>query len=544
MLSAVVFYSVLFSGLFLLPAALIFLLLSFIDHEHRLWDRFEMFADPLANRFIRARWVMLLRGRCPHLVAFVVRRFDPRDPWGLRATISLGFLLLGAHFLREVVRELVGKDPLMTLDLRLHNSVPLVRSAHVTSFMLALTEFGGPLFLWPFSVGLALLAYAREKRRLAATLLLAIATSSLLSAVIKLMVGHPRPTDSLIREAAMSFPSGHVLGSAIVYGVLASAIMASPLRRSLRAVCVAFLMLLIVGIGLSRLYLGVHWPSDLLGSLAIALSCLACLLFFLHYPAPLGRLETLSLRAPAGLVRSFGAVALACAGVTAVYLFGHAKLLPIGPPQAAQPIAMEDLLVKLPEHMSIRSEDLVGGEMEPVSLVFAGSRDDLQSAFERAGWTLADLPTPVRVVREAIAIATNGLDLSGPATPAYFADRPQTLTFEKPDAVTPGIRHRHHTRIWQTAYCVQAACLPLWVATASFDAGIEVSHRLHLPTHRIDPEIDLERDLIASDLATVGASMVGTLKVLEPSMGTNAAGDTFRTDGRAVVLRLSPRGNL
>jgi hypothetical protein len=205
---------------------------------------------------------------------------------------------------------------------------------------------------------------------------------------------------------------------------------------------------------------------------------------------------------------------------------------------------MEDLLVKLPEHMSIRSEDLVGGEMEPVSLVFAGSRDDLQSAFERAGWTLADLPTPVRVVREAIAIATNGLDLSGPATPAYFADRPQTLTFEKPDAVTPGIRHRHHTRIWQTAYCVQAACLPLWVATASFDAGIEVSHRLHLPTHRIDPEIDLERDLIASDLATVGASTVGTLKVLEPSMGTNAAGDTFRTDGRAVVLRLSPRGNL
>src|ERR1019366_884807 len=90
--------------------------------------------------------------------------------------------------------------------------------------------------------------------------------------------------------------------------------------------------------------------------------------------------------------------------------------------QAAQPIAMEDLLVKLPEHMSIRSEDLVGGEMEPVSLVFAGSRDDLQSAFERAGWTLADLPTPVRVVREAIAIATNGLDLSGPATDPYLRE--------------------------------------------------------------------------------------------------------------------------
>jgi hypothetical protein len=194
--------------------------------------------------------------------------------------------------------------------------------------------------------------------------------------------------------------------------------------------------------------------------------------------------------------------------------------------------------------MPVRSEDLIGAEMEPVSLVFAASREDLRATFERAGWTLADLPTPVRVVREAIAIATDGLDPSGPATPAYFADRPQTLTFEKPDAATPGIRHRHHTRVWQTTYCLQAGCMPLWVATASFDAGIEVSHRLHLPTHRIDPEIDLERDLIASDLGAAGARRLGTLKILEPLSGTNAAGDAFRTDGRAVVLQLSLPGDL
>lgn len=544
MVSAVVFYSLLFSGLFLLPAALIFLLLSFIDHEHRLLDRFDAFADPFVSRFYGARWVAFLRGRYPRLVAFAARRFDPRDPWGLKATISLAFLLLGARFLTEVVRQILGKDPLVTLDQRLHNSVSLFRTAHATSFMLGLTELGGPLFLWPFAVGLALLAYAREQRRLAATLLLAIATSSLLSALIKLLVGHPRPSDSLIREAAKSFPSGHVLGAALVYGVIASAIMAARLSRSLRAASVALLMTLIVGIGLSRLYLGVHWPSDLLGSLAIALSCLAGLLFFLHFPGPLGRLETPSSRIDMRLVQALGDVALACAAVTAVYLFGHTKLLPIGPPPVSQSIALDDLLASLPKDMPVRSEDLVGGEMEPISLVFASSRDDLRSTFERAGWTLADLPTPVRVAREAIAIASNGLDPSGPATPAYFADRPQTLTFEKPDAAAPGIRHRHHTRVWQTSYCLQADCLPLWVATASFDAGIEVSHRLHLPTHRIDPEIDLERDLIASDLMAAGARRLGTLKILEPLTGTNAAGDAFRTDGRAVVLRLSPREGL
>jgi hypothetical protein len=182
--------------------------------------------------------------------------------------------------------------------------------------------------------------------------------------------------------------------------------------------------------------------------------------------------------------------------------------------------------------------------MEPVSLVFLGTQNELVAAFERTGWTLADPPTPVRVVREALAAVRNAPDPSGPATPAYLGDQPQTMTFEKPDGKVPSIRRRHHTRVWKASFCVDPGCQPVWAATASLDVGIELSAQLHLPTHRIDPNIDAERQQIVSDLLHAGASNKCEITVTPPLSGTNAAGDAFYTDGRAAILSVAgPRAS-
>ena len=129
-------------------------------------------------------------------------------------------------------------------------------------------------------------------------------------------------------------------------------------------------------------------------------------------------------------------------------------------------------------------------------------------------------------------------DASGPATPAFFADRPQDLTMEKPDAGAPTIRRRHHIRIWQTIYCLAPACRPVWIATASYDTGVRLSPRLYLPTHLIDPAIDKERALVVGDLAAAGATQAGDFPVVPALRGKNASGDDFWTDGRAALLIL------
>jgi hypothetical protein len=329
-----------------------------------------------------------------------------------------------------------------------------------------------------------------------------------------------------------------MLSGAVVYGLFASLLLRSQMRRVTRAIGTVLLLLLVVGIGLSRLYLGVHWPSDLLGSLALALICLALLLFFLHYERPLPRIDSVAIPLTPSVLRISGIAVLVASVATGALLVRQTKIVPVGPPPPRHQIPMSALLGGLPTEIPRRSEGLIGEPMEPISIVMIGSKEQVIAAFQHGGWTLADLPTPIRVLQEGLAALANRPDASGPATPAYLADRPQTMTFEKPDPTAPGIRRRHHTRVWQTPTCAMPGCQPIWVATASFDIGIELSATLHLPTHRIDPNIDAERALIVTDLTAAGAKELGTMTVVPPLNGTNAARDAFTTDGRAAILAI------
>ncbi|NMM35899.1 MAG: phosphatase PAP2 family protein [Glaciimonas sp.] len=189
-----------------------------------------------------------------------------------------------------------------------------------------------------------------------------------------------------------SFPSGHMLSGTVVYGLLAALMLGSQVRRGVRALGMTLLLLVIVGIGLSRLYLGVHWPSDLLGSLALALMVLASLLFFLHYDRPIRWIDTFPLPYGARALRITGSAVLLITLGAAAVLASQTKLIPIRPPSTAHSINLQALRVSLPPDLPRWSEDLIGGRMEPISLVFAGSEEDLVGAFTRAGWMRADLP--------------------------------------------------------------------------------------------------------------------------------------------------------
>ena len=538
MVAGLIFYTFLFVLLVIVPAGSILLVLLFLDHERRVWKRVTPFVGPIARRVAQWPGVLAIRKRLPRITGFVIHRLDPHDPWGLAWTVAVVAIFAGLWFFIHVTEQVVAKDPLVTLDVRLHNAVPLFRTPGMTGFMLALTALGSPLVLSLLCLGLALLALAWNHRRLAATLILALAASGGVSTVFKILIGHARPTDAIVGASAASFPSGHMLAGSVVYGLLGALFLSTRVRPALRGFGVTLLLLLIVGIGLSRLYLGVHWPSDLLGSLGLALIVLACALFFLHYAGPVKWIDTLELPVGTSVLRVAGAAVLVLAlGATAVAP-SRTPIRPVGPPAATHELGRQALETSYPPDLPRWSEDLVGGQMEPVSLVIVGSEEALLGAFTRAGWTKADLPTPVRVVQEGLAAVRNLPDFSGPATPAFLSDRPQTLTFEKPAADTASIRRRHHTRLWQTGHCLAPRCRPVWVGTASYDVGVRLSEGLHLPTHRIDAAIDNERALIVTDLMRVGAQPAAHVPVTPPLHGRNAAGDPFWTDGRAVVLVL------
>ena len=106
------------------------------------------------------------------------------------------------------------------------------------------------------------------RRQLRPALLVAIATlsGSWVITVLKAMFDRPRPTlvDHLMAAAGASFPSGHAGNSAIVYLTLASLLFPVVRERRMRIYILAVALLLTGAVGISRVYLGVHWPSDVL----------------------------------------------------------------------------------------------------------------------------------------------------------------------------------------------------------------------------------------------------------------------------------------
>ena len=134
---------------------------------------------------------------------------------------------------------------------------------------------------WAY-VGLTLgaaIAFAVTRRGTEAVFVLSTVGLRFLNTVVKDWVERPRPSDDLVdvRDAAsgFSFPSGHTVGTAALFAVLffliPKAVPWRPLRWTLQAAC----LLAVVSAGPARVYVGVHWPSDVFASYLLVLLLLA-----------------------------------------------------------------------------------------------------------------------------------------------------------------------------------------------------------------------------------------------------------------------------
>jgi undecaprenyl-diphosphatase len=141
-----------------------------------------------------------------------------------------------------------------------------VGPAWLAPTMVDVTALGGPTIL---AMVVALTCGFLAVRRLWLTMGLVLGgtvTGSIGVALAKGLVARPRPelTDHLVTISSASFPSGHAANSAIIYLTLATILMQIVEGRAARSYILAAAALLVVAIGCSRVYLGVHWPSDVL----------------------------------------------------------------------------------------------------------------------------------------------------------------------------------------------------------------------------------------------------------------------------------------
>ena len=211
-----------------------------------------------------------------------------------------------------------------------------------------------------------------------------------------------------------------------------------------------------------------------------------------------------------------------------------------GPLQCGSPmppaIAPRTGLAQVVEDQPIRTTSRSAGKPADVTnLMFLGTRADLMSAFEAAGWLTADAAGVESSTRTFLAVAAGQGYKEGPVSLELLEGKPPDLVFQKQ---LNTFAKRHHVRIWQRPGDVLGRTV--WVGAATHDTGIVVTSESKWFTHGIDPDLDAERAKVVNDLAFAGAvqSMTAVDRPKAPRQGKNASGDVIRTDGRMAVLMI------
>jgi membrane-associated phospholipid phosphatase len=160
----------------------------------------------------------------------------------------------------------------LPLDDLLRDWVHALATPQLTKVMIAASLYGGPGWLVPLGVGLAIAFLVRGWRRGALLIVVTMAGTGLLDTVLKLSFGRTRPEAFFDYPLPLShsFPSGHAFFSASLLGGFAVLISGRIRSQVLRALLWVVTIGLILLIGFSRVYLGVHYPSDVFAGYAAA----------------------------------------------------------------------------------------------------------------------------------------------------------------------------------------------------------------------------------------------------------------------------------
>ena len=184
--------------------------------------------------------------------------------WLVLFIALIGFLALAEDvFNKEIMNgDIIGYKIISTFLI----------SDFATPIAKFITNFGGAIFLITLTVILVLLI---KNKKIGLSIFSNLIIITVLNQLLKRILQRPRPTEfRIIEETGYSFPSGHSMVSMAFYGYLIYLIYKYVENRYVKWISIVLLSVLICSIGVSRIYLGVHYTSDVLGGFLVSISYL------------------------------------------------------------------------------------------------------------------------------------------------------------------------------------------------------------------------------------------------------------------------------
>lgn len=208
------------------------------------------------------------RSRLLTLLAPIRARLSQRQYLVVHLAAGFIFAVIALWIFIAITEGVVHHDRLTRIDASFASWLHSHITARATAFFQGVSFLGSPAVVGTLGVVIAVgLAVTRRWRTLIA-LLAAFAGSGAINWAIKTVVRRPRPEFSFanVHDASFSFPSGHAMGSLVAYGMLAYLLTRyAPQNRHIGKIVYSLAAALVLAIGISRLYLEVHYLSDVIG---------------------------------------------------------------------------------------------------------------------------------------------------------------------------------------------------------------------------------------------------------------------------------------
>ena len=204
-----------------------------------------------------------------------------------------------------------------------------------------------------------------------------------------------------------------------------------------------------------------------------------------------------------------------------------------GPPDAPIAGITPQLLAEIPRRVT----DPDGNPGDMVNVFLVGTQDEVLQAFTAANWVQVDKSAGSSALNAILDSLEKKDYLTMPMSTLMLFNRPQDYGLAHGEAVKVAMS-RNHLRLWKSPYEVNGR--PLWCISSTHDIGFERDQRNNGVTHKIDPDIDNEREYVSGTLAATGlvAQRDHVMPADALTTAKTATGGEFHSDGRIAVLVL------
>lgn len=220
-----------------------------------------------------------------NLKAFLIRNFheyNSKLPYIITVVVALIIVIGGINIFIELTEEL-KEEVLPLYDQEITNYVISYRNPFLTKYFIFMTNVGD---LYGYLVVLAISGivsyFVFKKWRGVVQTVLVLILASLSNVMLKRFIDRARPDiEHLVSVETLSYPSGHAMSAMAFYGFVIYLFFRFKINKFLKIAIMLFLVFIILSIGISRIYLGVHFPSDIAGGYIAGLIWVVfCILIF------------------------------------------------------------------------------------------------------------------------------------------------------------------------------------------------------------------------------------------------------------------------